>query len=240
MGADWSIAIGVILIVIGLVASIIIFSLNRKYYPVLFLIGLEIYVFSVFYAWDLYELQKNQIMLLLVLSTLLLGFLGYNLSKRSKNKDNISKSIKKETFGIIVFSILILSFFIVNAFANLSVEYNLKDKVSVILDFEGNYEFGEITITNPSIFPKVYQQNRLGYCINDRAYYFDTDNLIEISGKEVKTIKLIDYVSYTSLTRIKNIENVEQFTINEFERKSKYGYSDCANSKVIKVVTVTK
>lgn len=74
--ADWSIALGILIFIIAIVAAIIFYVTYRKVSLVFFVAAIATYIFSVFYTWDVYALSKNLVLALLVISTLLMIGLG--------------------------------------------------------------------------------------------------------------------------------------------------------------------
>lgn len=69
---------------IGLVVSIILFAMKRKWYPLMYLISICLYIFTVGFVIDVYDLSKNWVLLILAFSALLMIGLGLYLSKKFK------------------------------------------------------------------------------------------------------------------------------------------------------------
>ena len=67
---------------IGLVVSIILYAMKRKWYPIMYLISVSLYIFTVGFIIDVFELSKNGILLTLAFSTLVMIGLGIYLSKK--------------------------------------------------------------------------------------------------------------------------------------------------------------
>jgi|TARA_Y100000034_G_scaffold39178_1_gene48308 hypothetical protein len=67
---------------IGLVISIILYAMKRKWYPIMYLISVSLYIFTVGFIIDVFELSKNGILLTLAFSTLVMIGLGVYLSKK--------------------------------------------------------------------------------------------------------------------------------------------------------------
>ena len=70
---------------IGLVASIIIYAMKRKFYPIMYLISISLYIFTVGFVIDVFDLSKNWILLILGFSSLIMIGLGLYLSKKFKS-----------------------------------------------------------------------------------------------------------------------------------------------------------
>lgn len=81
----WSSALGYGIFWIGLIASIIIYIFKRKFYPIIYLISISLYIFLVGFVIDVFELSKNGILLMLALSTGVMMGLGVYISKKIKN-----------------------------------------------------------------------------------------------------------------------------------------------------------
>jgi CDP-diglyceride synthetase len=67
---------------IGLVVSIILYAMKRKFYPIMYLISVSLYIFTVAFIIDVFELSKNGILLTLAFSALVMIGLGIYLSKK--------------------------------------------------------------------------------------------------------------------------------------------------------------
>ena len=94
--AGWSIALGILAYIIALVFAAIYYFKYKKIFLVVFIVSITTYVFAVFYTWDIYELSKNGIMLLLVVSTILMMFLGKYFSKLELKPAKVHTSLKEK------------------------------------------------------------------------------------------------------------------------------------------------
>ena len=74
--ADWSIALGVLTFIIALIFAAVYYLKYKKVFLIVLIASVATYVFSVFYTWDVFELNKNSILLLLVVSTIVMMLLG--------------------------------------------------------------------------------------------------------------------------------------------------------------------
>ena len=70
---------------IALVVSIILYAMKRKFYPIMYLISISLYIFTVGFVIDVNELGKNGILLILAFSTIVMIVIGWTLSKRFKS-----------------------------------------------------------------------------------------------------------------------------------------------------------
>ena len=71
---------------IGLIAAIILYAIKRKWFPVFYLISVCVYIFTVGFIIDVYELKKNGILAILAFSTVIMILAGLYLSRKNKSK----------------------------------------------------------------------------------------------------------------------------------------------------------
>ena len=69
---------------IGLVVAIILYAMKRKWNPIMYLISVCLYIFTVGFVIDAFDLSKNGILLTLAFSALVMIGLGFYLSKKFK------------------------------------------------------------------------------------------------------------------------------------------------------------
>jgi len=92
--SSWLSALGWGIFFLGLVASIIIFSVKRKFYPVMYLASIAIYIFTIGFMVDAFKLGKNWILILLVISSILFILAGVWFSyKFQRKKSEILQSL---------------------------------------------------------------------------------------------------------------------------------------------------
>lgn len=96
MEADWSIALGVVIFLIGIVAAIIYYLRYKKWFIILYVAALAVFIFSIFYTWDVLELKGFGVMLLLALSAGVMIFLGKHFSKVTLEEDKVHTSLKEK------------------------------------------------------------------------------------------------------------------------------------------------
>ena len=70
----------------GLMAAIILFAIKRKFYPVMYLVSIALYIFTIGFIIDIFDLSKNGVLLLLAFSALVFILLGFYFSHKSKNR----------------------------------------------------------------------------------------------------------------------------------------------------------
>jgi len=73
---------------IGLVIAVIMFAVKRKFYPVMHLVSIATYIFTVGFIIDAFDFGKNGVLLMLAFSAVLFILLGFHFStKFQKRKD---------------------------------------------------------------------------------------------------------------------------------------------------------
>ena len=87
MMGEWYPFLGWSVFSISLVIAIIIFAIKRKFYPIVYLSSISLYIFTAGFYIDVYNLNKNGILAVLFVSACLFVFLGWHFSKISKNDD---------------------------------------------------------------------------------------------------------------------------------------------------------
>ena len=78
--SDWLAPFGWGIFFIGLVIAIILFAIRRKFYPVMYLVSIAIYIFTVGFVIDAFEFNKNMILVTLAVSALLFILAGIYIS----------------------------------------------------------------------------------------------------------------------------------------------------------------
>jgi len=67
---------------IALVVAIIMYAMKRKWHPIMYLISVALYIFTVGFVIDVFQFSKNGILLILAFSALVMIGLGLYLSKK--------------------------------------------------------------------------------------------------------------------------------------------------------------
>ncbi len=79
---------------IGLVLAIILFAINRKFSPVMYLVSISTYIFTIGFIIDAFDFGKNLILLVLALSAIIFIALGFYFTKKfEKRKSEIMDQI---------------------------------------------------------------------------------------------------------------------------------------------------
>jgi hypothetical protein len=74
--ATWSIAVGILVFIIALVISIILYVKFKQWSVVVYVASLATYTFAFFYTWDVFQLSKNVVLILLIISTIIMMGIG--------------------------------------------------------------------------------------------------------------------------------------------------------------------
>lgn len=78
---------------IGLIISIILYAMKRKWNPIMYLISVCLYIFTIAFVIDVFDLSKNGILLILALSAVSRVGVGFYLSKKVE-KTEVQNAIK--------------------------------------------------------------------------------------------------------------------------------------------------
>jgi len=97
--ASWSIAMGILTFVIALIFAAVYYVKYKKVFLIVLIASVATYVFSVFYTWDVFELNKNSIMLLLVISTIIMFFLGKYFTNLELKPQKKHTSLKEKIYN---------------------------------------------------------------------------------------------------------------------------------------------
>lgn len=92
--SDWLAPFGWGIFFIGLVLAIILFAIRKKFYPVMYLVSVATYIFTVGFVIDAFEFSKNMILVTLAISAVLFILLGVYIGfKFEKLKDSFSSKV---------------------------------------------------------------------------------------------------------------------------------------------------
>ena len=97
MEATWSLFVGVLIMIIAIFFGIYYYLIYKKIYLVLLIISVSVYVFSVLYAWDIFDPNKNIILLMLIFSTISMALIGKYFSN-IKLKSEKHTSLKEKDY----------------------------------------------------------------------------------------------------------------------------------------------
>lgn len=79
---------------IGLITAIILYAINRKFYPVMYLVSIATHIFTIGFVIDAFKLSKDLVLIILGVSSLIFIVEGFYFSKKlSKNKEEFARSI---------------------------------------------------------------------------------------------------------------------------------------------------
>ncbi len=78
--AGWSIVAGFFTFVIALIFTVVYYVRYRKLYLIALIASIATYLFSVFYFWDVFNLSRNIILILLLISTAIMFLIGKYIS----------------------------------------------------------------------------------------------------------------------------------------------------------------
>ena len=79
---------------IGLVVAVIIFATKKKFYPVMYLVSVATYIFTIGFIIDAFDIGKNGVLMLLAISAVVFIALGYYFStKINKEKEEFMQRV---------------------------------------------------------------------------------------------------------------------------------------------------
>lgn len=94
MYSPWLSPFGWGIFITGLIVAIILFIIRRKFYPVMYLVSIATYIFTIGFIIDAFDVGKNITLLLLALSAIIFIVLGiYFGSKFTKSKREFEANI---------------------------------------------------------------------------------------------------------------------------------------------------
>jgi len=79
----WYPALGWGIFWIGLIASIILFATKKKWYPIMYLVSISLYIFTIGFIVDVFDMGKNGILIILAISAAIMILIGWYLSTNS-------------------------------------------------------------------------------------------------------------------------------------------------------------
>lgn len=81
----WYAALGYVVFWFALIISIILYVAKRKWYPVMYLLSVSLYVFTAGFVIDVFDLTKDGILLVFAFSAVVMISLGAYLSKKFRD-----------------------------------------------------------------------------------------------------------------------------------------------------------
>lgn len=80
--SEWLGVFGWGIFFIGLVTAIVLFAVKRKFYPVMYLVSIATYVFTIGFVIDAFDLSRDITLILLAFSTIIFIVLGIYFAKK--------------------------------------------------------------------------------------------------------------------------------------------------------------
>lgn len=71
---------------LGLITAIILYAIKRKWNPIMYLVSVCLYIFTVGFVIDVFHFSKNKILLILAFSAIVMIGLGFYLSKKFQKR----------------------------------------------------------------------------------------------------------------------------------------------------------
>lgn len=80
--SEWLGVFGWGIFFMGLVTAIILFAVKRKFYPVMYLVSIATYIFTIGFVIDAFDLSRDITLILLAFSTIIFIVLGIYFAKK--------------------------------------------------------------------------------------------------------------------------------------------------------------
>lgn len=94
--ADWSIVVGVLTFIVAIIFAAIYYFKYKKIFLISYIASIATYVFAVFYTWDIFEPNRNWILFMLVVSVVIMIFLGRHFSKFDLKPSKLHTALKEK------------------------------------------------------------------------------------------------------------------------------------------------
>lgn len=208
---------------ISLLAAILIYVFKRKFYPISYLISGALYVFTIGFVIDVFDLSKNWILFLLGLSSVIMILLGTYLAELFQNtpkKAKTKKKMKKNLLGIwlpLVLLIIILSLSVSNIGYTFHTQTIEAIKLQDLFPGEKSIKVQEINVTNNFILPKGVELPSFAACLYNEQYnqyeFLPVEYRQAVLRKEVKPT--LDY----ALLPVEG-DRLPSFDVGIFETKT--------------------
>ena len=92
--AAWLGAFGWTIFFVGLITAIILFSIKRKFYPVMYLVSVATYIFTTGFIIEAFDFNKNLILVTLAMSSILFILAGvYMATKFERHKEKFASTV---------------------------------------------------------------------------------------------------------------------------------------------------
>ena len=126
----WFNILGDVIFLIGLVVAILLFAMKKKWFMIMYLISICVYIFTIGFVIDVFDLSKDQILLILAFSSGVMITAGIYLSK--EHKKSVAAKTKKMNMKVIlgvVLPLLIIVGVIIFSVWNLRVSHTLNTEL---------------------------------------------------------------------------------------------------------------
>jgi len=94
--SPWLGAYGWSIFIFGLIAAIILFSIKKRFYPVMYLVSIATYIFTIGFVIEAFNLGKEWVLGLLALSAVVFISLGVYFSRKHESASKTVKSRSKK------------------------------------------------------------------------------------------------------------------------------------------------
>ena len=121
--------LGDVIFLIGLVVAVLLFAAKKKWFMIMYLISICVYIFTIGFVVDVFDLSKDQILLILAFSSGIMIGAGVYLSKERKQVTAKTKKINmKVLFGVLLPLLIIVGVIIFSVWS-MRVSHTIKEQV---------------------------------------------------------------------------------------------------------------
>lgn len=152
---------------LGLIVAIIIYIKKRKFYPLLYLISIALYIFTVGFMIDVFNFSRNLIILTLALSAALFIFLGIFISRKASTQISKARVQKTSYIGVVLGIILPLTIIVAltllsNSNIGLTIKFNPVESINFNDLFTySSSDYGRITLVKLTIKNDFFLSRRV-------------------------------------------------------------------------------
>ncbi|MBI2673284.1 hypothetical protein HYX19_03420 [Candidatus Woesearchaeota archaeon] len=181
---------------LGLIAAIIIYIKKRKFYPLIYLISVALYIFTVGFVIDVFNFSRNSILLTLAFSAALFIFAGIFISKKASiqvKKAGIQRvSYMKVVLGIILpLAVIVALTLLSNSSIGLSIKFDPVESITFNdLFASSSADYGRVVLAKLTIKNDFFLSRRVEVNTYEACFY---------STKTETASNRKEYLSYNSL-----------------------------------------
>ena len=125
----WFNILGDVIFLIGLVVAVLLFATKKKWFMIMYLISICVYIFTIGFVVDVFDLSKDQILLILAFSAGIMIGAGVYLSKECKPTPAKAKKMSLKMILGVMLPFLIIVGVIIFSVWSMRVSETIKEQV---------------------------------------------------------------------------------------------------------------